>query len=74
MTKRQGLRLAVFIVLLGIILNTMIGVFGFPPNDGTVSIKQRFRGSEKKTGCETCRGGYSRNSYGSFKTWRCPDA
>lgn len=42
MTKRQGLRLAVFIVLLGIVLNAMVGVFGFPPNDGTVSIKQRF--------------------------------
>ena len=42
MTKKQGLRLVVFIVLLGIVLNTMIGVFGFPPNDGTISIKKRF--------------------------------
>lgn len=42
MTKKQGLRLVVFIVLLGIVLNAMIGVFGFPPNDGTISIKKRF--------------------------------
>lgn len=42
MTKTQGLRLAVFMALLGIILNTVIGVFGLPADGGTISIKRRF--------------------------------